>query len=64
MPNSSRFEEDSIEEILVSGIAIAKAFAGMEEEGQCDFCGSALRAKPQELRSEVPECPAEVFLTH
>lgn len=60
----SRAEEHGVEEVVVRGVAVAEALAGVEEEGDVDALGGAGAAEPEELGREVLKRAAKIFLSY
>jgi hypothetical protein len=56
-------EEDCVEEVLVCGRAIAKAFTCVEEKGDVNAFLETALFEPEELWEEIGERTAKVFLS-
>ena len=64
MTNSSRAEENCIEETAVGFVAVTETLPCMEEKGDVDSFPLAFFLEEKHAKGEIMEDPAEIFWSH
>lgn len=62
MTNSSRVEQDCIEQIKISRVPISQRFSGMEEIRNGEVQSLGLLTEPYQFRCQIRKRTTEVFL--